>query len=289
MNARRDILVSTLTGGLRIGLSALLFGQSGLGQLSGLEKLGSLEQVQGLGWPGEPGMPGALPLLASGPPGAGGLASVPAMPPESAVRARLVTLTPLPGTLAQVMQAQPRVSVIDFQQRVAQSGGDLKVLASVLGQAQQGNIPSYDERLGISRAEFQRYLIFRNTLESSGKTVKLTLYREGNRLTFGDAPGAGILKGLSIDTFSGDLFTQEGFSARPRPVQISSAQDGTGMGASSGLAWDVKGSNPRSQNALQGHLSLLQFTGGQVLLSYNRVSIQKGRISEDNLNLMFRK
>ena len=260
-----------------MGIAALLLGQSGLGQLSVL------------GQPGNSGVSATLALLASGLPGAGNLASVPATPPDPVVRARLVTLTPLPGTLAQIMQAQPRVSVIDFQQRVAQSGGDLKVLASVLGQAQSGNIPSYDERLGISRTEFQRYLIFRNTLESSGKTVKLTLYREGTRLTFGDAPGAGILKGLSIDTLSGDLTTQEGFSARPRSVQISPAQDGTGMGASSGLAWDVKGSNPRSQNALQGHLSLLQFSGGQVLLSYNRVSIQKGRISEDNLNLMFRK
>ncbi|WP_407539760.1 hypothetical protein Q0M94_16550 [Deinococcus radiomollis] len=277
MKRRRAILVPTLAAGFRTGVAALLLGQSGLGQLSGSDQLG------------RPGILGALGLLASGPPGTGNLASVPAAPPDPVIRARLLVLTPVPGALAQIMQAQTRVSVVDFQQRVAQSGGDLKVLAGVLGQAQSGNIPSYDERLGISRTEFQRYLIFRNTLEPSGKTVKLSLYREGNRLTFGDAPGTAILKGLSIDTVSGDLVTQEGFSARPRPVQISSVQDGTGMGASSGLAWDVKGSNPRSQNALQGHLSLLQFGGGQVLLSYNRVSIQKGRISEDNLNLMFRK
>jgi hypothetical protein len=281
MKARSDILVSALVVGLRASVSVLLLGQSGSGQSGfGPSEFGLLYGLR------QSAAPGKLP---PGLPSSGTLASVPATPPDPGVRARLLSLTPASGTLAQIMQAQPRVSVIDFQQRVAQSGGDLKVLANVLGQAQQGNIPSYDERLGISRAEFQRYLIFRNTLESSGRTVRLALYRDGTRLTFGDSAGAGILKGLSIDTVSGDLSTQEGFSARPRSVQISSSQDGTGMGASSGLAWDVKGSNPRTQNALQGHLSLLQFGGGQVLLSYNRVSIQNGRISEDNLNLMFRK
>ncbi|WP_424951482.1 hypothetical protein [Deinococcus sp.] len=252
MTGRHDILISALLVGLRVGMVTVVLGQAGQAQ----------------------------PAPA---------ASVPALPPENMTRTRLLGLLPIPGMLAQLMQSQTRVSVIDFQQRVTQSGGDLKVLANVLGQAQQGNIPSYDERLGITRAEFQRYLIFRNTLEPSGRNVKLALSREGNRLVFGDIPGIGSLKGLSIDLSSGELSTQEGFSARPRAVQISSAQDSTGMGFSSGLAWDVKGSNPASQNALQGHLSLLQFSGGQVLLSYNRVSIQKGRISEDNVNVMYRK
>ena len=258
MRARRDILISALLVGVQVGILLLLLGQVGLGQPGG---------------------------------GTAGTVSVPAVPPDLGLRARLSALLPAPGTTAQFMQAQTRLSVIDFQQRVTQSGGDLKVLANVLGQAQQGNIPSYDERLGITKAEFQRYLylIFSKTLEPSGRTVKLALTREGSRLNFGDAGGASVLKGLSIDLSSGELTTVEGFSARPRSVQISPAQDATGMGVSSGLAWDVRGSNPRSQNALQGHLSLLQYGGGQVLLSYNRVSILKGRISEDNVMLMYRK
>ena len=252
MTGRRNILISTLLVSLRVGVGVAVFGQSGQGQ-----------------------------------PGPG--SAVPVLPPENPLRSRLMALLPSPGMSAQLMQSQSYVSVVDFQQRVVQSGGDLKVLANVLGQARQGDIPSYDERLGISRAEFQRYLIFRSTLEPSGKMIRLTLSREGSRLVFGEVPGAGILKGLNIDTSNGELSTQEGFSARPHPVQISAAQDSTGLGASSGLAWDVKGSNPKTQNALQGHLSLLLFSGGQVLLSYNRVSIQKGRISEDSLNLTFRK
>ena len=251
MRATRHILISTLLVGLQGGAPVLMFSQFARGASS--------------------------------------LAAVPSLPPESALRARLAALVPLPGTVTQVMVAQPRVSVVDFQQRVVESGGDLKVLASVLGQAQQGNIPSYDERLGITRSEFQRYLIFRSTLVPSGRSLRLTVSRDGSRLVFGDAPGAVVLKGLSIDLSSGELSTPEGFTARPRTVQISAAQDGTGMGSSSGLAWDVRGSNPRTQNALQGHLSLLQFGGGQLLLSYNRVSIQKGRISEDNLNLLYRR
>ncbi len=253
MRARRDILSSARLMGIRVGALLLLLGQPSLSQ------------------------PGPI--------------SVPVTPPDLSLRARLVALLPTPGIAAQFMQAQTRLSVIDFQQRVTQSGGDLKVLANVLGQAQQGNIPSYDERLGITRAEFQRYLylIFSKTLEPSGKSAKLALTREGSRLSFGDAGGASILKGLSIDMNSGELTTVEGFSARPRSVQISPAQDATGMGASSGLAWDVRGSNSRNQNALNGHLSLLQYGGGQVLLSYNRVSILKGRISEDNVTLMYRK
>lgn len=253
MRGRRDILISARLVGIRVGALLLLLGQPGLSQPNPV--------------------------------------SVPAAPPDLGLRARLSALLPSSGAAAQLMQAQTRLSVIDFQQRVTQSGGDLKVLANVLGQAQQGTIPSYDERLGITQAEFQRYLylIFSKTLEPSGKSVKLALSREGNRLSFGDTGGASVLKGLSIDLSSGELTTVEGFSARPRAIQISPAQDATGMGASSGLAWDVRGSNPRNQNALNGHFSLLQYSGGQVLLNYSRTSILKGRISEDNVTLMYRK
>ena len=254
MHAHRHPPTSTLLTAFRLGLSLLVLGQAGQGQ------------------PGPASTP-------------------PNVTPDVALRSRLAAVAPVPGIVAQFLQQRTETAVIELQQQVALAGGDLKVLANVLGQAQQGNIPSYDERLGITRAEFQRYLylIFSKTLEPSGRTVKLALTREGSRLSFGDAGGASALKGLSIDLSSGELTTVEGFSARPRSVQISLAQDATGMGASSGLAWDVRGSNPRSQNALQGHLSLLQYGGGQVLLSYNRVSILKGRISEDSVTLMYRK
>ncbi|GGQ96216.1 hypothetical protein [Deinococcus ruber] len=210
-------------------------------------------------------------------------------PPQPELKGRLSALLPTAGIIAQVLETQPGISVVELQQRVSQGGGDLKILASVVGQIQNGNIPIYDERLGISRAEFQRFLIFRNTLEPSGRTVRLSLLRDGSRLAFTDGQGsASTLKGLVIDLNSGELTTAEGFSARPRSVQMIAAQDSSGLGISGGFAWDVKGSNPRTQNALQGHLSLLQVSGG-VLLSYNRVVIQKGRVSEDTLNLMYKK
>lgn len=219
----------------------------------------------------------------------GGLAFQNPPPPPADLKSRLAALLPTAGVIAQVLETRPGISVVELQQRVSQGGGDLKILASVVGQIQNGNIPTYDERLGISRAEFQRFLIFRNTLEASGRTVRLSLLRDANRLAFTDSQGsASTLKGLVIDLNSGELTTAEGFTARPRSVQMLAAQDTSGLGISGGFAWDVKGSNPRTQNALQGHLSLLQVSGG-VLLSYNRVVIQKGRVSEDTLNLMYRR
>lgn len=251
MRGRRDILISTLLVGLQLMAPAALIAPSALAQ------------------------PGPV--------------SVPATPPDAGIRGRLQTLLPAPSTTAQLMVPRSVLSVLQVQQRVAQVGGDLRILESILGQVKQGYPYTYDERVGISRTELQNLLIFQKTLEASGRQARFALSQSGTRLMFGDIAGAGILKGMSIDVQSGELFTQEGFSARPRVAQVTAALDGTGMGASSGLAWDVKGSNGRSQNALQGHLSLLQFGGGQVLLSYNRVSILKGRISEDSVNLLYRK
>lgn len=208
---------------------------------------------------------------------------------ESPLRARLTGLLPAPGQTAQVMQVRSSLSVVQLRQRVMQEGGDLRVLADIVEQSKAGAVPSYNVRLNISQAEFQRYIVFQDVLETSGHSLKLSLSRDAARLMFGDAPGASGLKGLAIDLGSGELSTPDGFTARPQAVQVSASQDVNGLGARGGLSWDLKGSNPRTQNALQAHLALLQLAGGQILLSYNRVSIQRGRISEDSLNLMYRK
>ena len=254
MRGTRDNLHSMFLRPIRRGAALVLLMQIGLGQI-------------GFGQPGP--------------------TTVPAIAPDTALRGRLQLLAPPPGIQVQVMQPEIEISVLDFQKRVRDSGGDLKVLAYILGQADKGLKPTYDERLGIARDEFQRYLIFRNTLKQSSRSIRLNITRSGNRLTFGDTAGASILKGLSIDLNSGDLTTQDGFSARPTMVQASAAKDITGMGASNGVAWDVKGSKP--SNALQGHLSLLQFAGGQILLSYQRVAIINSRFTEGNINLLYRK
>ena len=257
MSASRHPLTSTLLTAFRLGLSLLVLGQVSQGQ------------------------PGPVTAPAN-------------VTPDVALRSRLAAVAPVPGIVAQFLQQRTETAVIELQQQelqqqVAQAGGDLKVLANMVSQTQQGNLPKYDPRIRIPQATFQRYIVFRNTLEVTSRSVKLNLTRNGNRLTFGDAPGASILKGLSIDLSSGELFTQDNFSARPIMIQVSSLQDHTGLGASSGVAWNVKGSNPKSFNALQGHLSLLLYTGGQVLLSYQRVALINGAIIEDNINLMFKK
>jgi hypothetical protein len=253
MKGRRDILISALLVGIQVGAPTALLVQ---------------------------------PVLAQ--PG-GGSANVPATPPDSGLRARLQTLVPAQNTPAQLMVARSVLSVLQIQQRVARAGGDLKVLDNILGQVKQGNLSSYDERVGISRTELQNLLIFQKTLEPSGRQTRLAVSQSGTRLVFGDISGASILKGMSIDLQSGELSTQDGFTAKPRGVQISATQDGTGMGASTGIAWDIKGSNARTFNAINGHLSLLQFGSGQVLLSYRRVSLIKAHISEESVNLLYRK
>ncbi len=254
MSAYRSPLTSTLLTAFRLGLSLLVLGQVSQGQ------------------------PGPTTAPAN-------------VTPDVALRSRLAAVVPVPGVVAQFLQQRTETAVIELQlqQQVALAGGDLKVLANMVSQMQQGNLPKYDPRIRIPQAALQRYIVFRNTLDYTSRSVKLNLTRNGNRLTFGDAPGASILRGLSIDLSSGELFTQDNFSARPIMIQVSPLQDRTGLGASSGVAWNVKGSNPKSFNALQGHLSLLLYTGGQVLLSYQRVALINGAIVEDNINLMFKK
>ena len=252
MYAHRHSLTSTLLTAFRLGLSLLVLGQASQGQ------------------------PGPVTTTSN-------------LTPDVALRGRLAAVAPVPGIVAQVMQQRTETAVIELQQQVALAGGDLKVLANMISQTQQGNLPRYDPRIRIPQAAFQRYIVFRNTLEGTGRSVKLNLTRNGNRLTFGDAPGASILKGLSIDLSSGELFTQDNFSARPIMIQVSSFRDRTGWGVGTGIAWDIKGSNPISHNALNGHLSLLLYAGGQVLLSYQRVALLNGAVIEDGVYLTFKK
>ncbi|MFC4452448.1 hypothetical protein [Deinococcus sonorensis] len=216
-----------------------------------------------------------------------------AQPDRLDLKARLAALLPLPGQQAQFMDTRSRL-LVTLQQRVFEENGDPVVLADKLKQIEQGKVPSYDERLGITRAEFQRYVVIQKTLEPSGRTFRLSVSRDALHLVFGDAQGAGaqaasILKGLVIDLNTGELKTPEGFGARPTTVLVAANEDVTGLGQRSGYTWMLKGSNPTTMNAMDGRLSLLQLRSGQVLLSYSRVSILKGRVSEAAVNILYKR
>ncbi|WP_245558009.1 hypothetical protein [Deinococcus apachensis] len=204
--------------------------------------------------------------------------SLPALP--AAWQAKLAGLAPKPGQVVQLMEQRPSLALVGLQQRVTIAGGSREALSAVMASVQKGDRPAYDERLNISREEFQQYLVFQPVLTPSGRSLKLPVTREGNRLKFGDVPGLrGVLRGLTLDLVTGELRTPEGFTGKPRLVTASTAPDRS-IDIRGGFVWSVKGTNPATQNALDGQLQLLQLPGSQVILSYSRTSILHGRISE---------
>lgn len=198
---------------------------------------------------------------------------------------KLAALVPQPGQAVQLMEERPSLVLVDLQQRVIRAGGSPDALRAVMTSAARGQRPSYDERLGIPRAEFERYLVFQPVLAVTGKSLKLPLTREGNRLRFGDAPGLnGVLRGLVLDLGNGELRTPEGFASRPRPVTVTSAPDRT-LDIRGGFEWAVRGNSPVTQNGINGQLQLLQLPGGQVILSYYRLSMMRGTVQQGGVIL----
>ncbi|WP_246580563.1 hypothetical protein [Deinococcus aestuarii] len=212
--------------------------------------------------------------------GALALAGTASLPSPGGWAARLGALLPQPGQIVQFMEQQPRLTLVALQQQVTRAGGSPDALRAVMVSAAKGQKPAYDERLGITRTEFERYLVFQPVLTATGKVLKLPLSREGNRLRFGDAPGlGGVLRGLVLDLTTGELRTPEGFATRPRPIPVSAAPDRT-LDIRGGYEWVVKGNSPVTQNGVNGQLQLLQLAGGQVVFSYYRLSMMHGTIHE---------
>ncbi len=203
---------------------------------------------------------------------------------------RGVTLLPATGQQAQVLEIKTQLSLVQLRRKAAEAGADAQILNEVLGSGQRGQLPGYDPRLKISEAEFRRYLVFDQALQPSGKMLRLSVQRDGNRLIFGDMGGTALLRGISIDLSSGEMRFPEGFSARPDYVYISAlqaAQKDDPLGARSGYVWQVRGSNPTTQTALNGHFALMGFSNGTVLLSYSRNGIVRGTVAVGSLNLSY--
>ncbi|WP_264775470.1 hypothetical protein [Deinococcus aetherius] len=219
----------------------------------------------------------ALVALVTGTLSVAGTASLPA---PGGWAARLGALLPQPGQIVQFMEQQPRLTLVELQRQVTRVGGSPDALRAVMVSAAKGEKPAYDERLGITRGEFERYLVFQPILSATGRVLKLPLSREGNRLRFGDAPGlGGVLRGLVLDLTTGELRTPEGFATRPRPVSVTTAPDRT-LDIRGGFEWVIKGNSPVTQNGVNGQLQLLQLGGGQVIFSYYRLSMLHGIINE---------
>lgn len=206
-----------------------------------------------------------------------GLASVGAAPPSPSAAlpagwpARLAALLPGPAQPASLMERRSSLAIIELSMQVVKVGGDPDALKEVMASAARGVTPTYNERLGISRTDFQRYISFQPKLEAV-RSLKLPVVRDANRVTFGDAPGlGGVLKGTSIDLHNGELSTPEGFSARP--VYVPAGSGNRDLDIRSGFQWKVLGNNLAQGNGVRGTFNLWQLGNGQVLLSYNRSSM----------------
>ncbi|PNY81143.1 hypothetical protein [Deinococcus koreensis] len=202
-------------------------------------------------------------------------------------QSRLAALLPATGQTASVMRRQPNLTILDLTRRVMYVQGNREALNKVLSDYQSGVQPTYDERLGITREEFKRYLVIEEELVSSGRTVRLPVTRETSRLTFGDAPGLdGVLKGVSIDLRTGEMRVPEGYAARPIAVAPNTAEDGR-LPVRSGFQWKIKGSDSKIGNGVNGTMNLLQLTDDQIILSYKRTSMIARKLSEGEIILSY--
>lgn len=207
--------------------------------------------------------------------------------PASSV-SRLGGLLPTTGQVAQVMKLGSRLTVVDLQNRVLEVGGSREALKNVLATIANGSTPAYDERLGISRAEFSKYLVFQPILVSTGKTVKLPVVRDASRVTFMDAPGLSVLRGVSFDLRTGEVRIPEGFIIQPVSVPPSNAPDRS-LDIKQSFLWNMKGYNAETQSGVKGQLWLYHMTSGKVVIRYKRTSMIRGIPNEGELMIEYQR
>lgn len=199
---------------------------------------------------------------------------VPSLPVNSSGN-RYLALLPGSNQVAQVMRKGTRLTILDMQQRVLSVGGSREALQNAMASVAKGQIPAYDARLGISQAEFDRYIAnyiaFQPTFESTGKTMRLSVVRDASRVTFTDTASNGLLRGLSFDLRTGDLRVPEGFAFKAAVIAPSTAPDRS-IDLRGGLQWNLRGYNADTQSGINGQVSLFQLGDTQVLLIYKRVS-----------------
>lgn len=169
--------------------------------------------------------------------------------------------------------------VAGIQDRIADNAPAL--LEDFVASVRLGRVPPYDPRFGVTPEEYARMVVFRNTLSPTTRSVKLNVTRTERKVTFGQATGAEALRGISLDLMTGEMRLPEGYVAKPHAVQVSAELDGTGLGARSGWGWKFQGSDPKTFNAIDASVSLMRLSSGSIVLTYNRISIVKGRLQPE--------
>lgn len=197
---------------------------------------------------------------------------------------KLAAMLPLPGQNAVLLARGTTVNIVELGRRVATVGGDRAAYEDLLAEVSRGADPEYNERLGISREEFKRYLVFQPTLVATTKTVRLPVTRDSARVMFGDVAGlGGVLKGVSIDLRSGDMTTPEGFTAKiaaykPNPTDRT-------LDVRSGFQWKIRDNDIKTFSGINGTLNLWLLGSGQIVLTYERNSMIRNVTSKGEIML----
>ncbi|WP_221090512.1 hypothetical protein [Deinococcus aquaedulcis] len=197
-----------------------------------------------------------------------------------ALLTKLSALLPQTAQPVTLLERRASISTVQLEVQVASAGGDPAVLRQIAVSAARGIKPVYDERLNISREEFKKYVVFQETLASTGKSFRLAVTRDATRVTFGDGPSMnGVLRGVSIDLKTGEMRSPEGFGARPVPVPPNT-DPSRGLEVRAGFQWRVFGTNVAQGRGLNGTLSLLQLSSGRIVLAYNRISMMDNKVGD---------
>ncbi|MBZ9713880.1 hypothetical protein [Deinococcus multiflagellatus] len=200
-----------------------------------------------------------------------------------ALLTKLSSLLPQTAQPVTLLTRRSSISTVQLELQVANAGGDPGVLRQIAVSAARGIKPVYDERLNISPEEFRKYVVFQETLVSTGKTFRLAVTRDATRVTFGDGPSMnGVLRGVSVDLKTGEMRSPEGFTARPATVPANDDPN-RGLEVKTGFQWRIFGSNATQGRGVNGTLTLLHLSSGRIVLAYKRNSMMDNKINQGEL------
>ena len=191
---------------------------------------------------------------------------------QSDLRARLLLLLPDNGQSAEIMRWETDPMYNAIQDRIRQAMSlDPRWFREYAALHRNTDRLPYHEKFGVSESEYQRYQADDWLhLERTGRTARLLISKTGNKVTFHGGSGAEALRGITLDTVSGELSIPEGMSAKPRPVSVAAQDDRIGLGARKGWGWSIEGVNLKTRTAVVAKFHLMQLSSGAVLLAYNR-------------------
>lgn len=211
---------------------------------------------------------------------------------QSDFKSRMLAMLPENAQNAEVMAWVPDPEVVAIKERIRQAQQqDPRWFREYAAEHADDPVPPWHPKFGVTESEYARTLSPDWLhLEKTGKQVRLFLSRTGNKVVFQGGPGAEALRGLTLDVSTGEVRIPEGFSAKPRTVDLSEKDDHIGLGARKGWGWSFEGVNLKTHVAVKANLNLLQLASGGVVLAYNRGStLDFKRQPEVNLTLVYDK